>query len=516
MRRRGFVLGSAGLLAAPALAQPAGDVLRYVAGAEVAAIDPVWRPTPEVRDAALLIYDTLYGLDDALRPQPQMVEGHTVSDDGLTWRMKLRERLVFHDGTRVLARDCAASIKRWGSRDAVGMALMEAAEEVTAGDDRTIVVRLRYPFPLLPVLLARSAPSPCVIMPERLARTDPSTAVTDATGSGPYRLVPESRLAFERFDGYVPRGDGASQGTAGPKIAYFRRVEWSTTPDAAGALMRGEVDWLRQPAGDQLALLRKAPGITTEVLETLGTMAVLRFNDLAAPFNNPAIRRALLPALSQADYMTAVCGDDREAWRDGVGFLAPGTEYDSPGGMDALRAPRDLAAAQRALVAAGYNGERVAILSAADDPTNRKLAAVSAELLGKIGFAVDLQSMDTATFLRRQTMSDPVAAGGWSIFHTQLNGADTVNPALHAWMRGNGRGAPPGWPVSAAFEAMRGRFLRETDPGEQKLRARQMQAQAFEDLPYVPLGQIFTRSAYRTNLKGVLKGLPVFWNVRRG
>ena len=42
-----------------------------------------------------------------------------------------------------------------------------------------------------------------------------------------------------------------------------------------------------------------------------------------------------------------------------------------------------------------------------------------------------------------------------------------------------------------------------------------MQRQAFEDVPYIPTGQLFTPVAYRSDLTGVLKGLPAFWNVRR-
>ena len=61
-----------------------------------------------------MVFDTLYGLDEHLVPSPQMVEGHTVEDDGRRWTMKLRPGLAFHDGTKVLARDCTASLARAG------------------------------------------------------------------------------------------------------------------------------------------------------------------------------------------------------------------------------------------------------------------------------------------------------------------------------------------------------------------------------------------------------------------
>src|SRR5215469_10129089 len=188
MRRRTFLASTAAALAAPAIARgEATQVLKFVPQADLAVLDPVWTTTYQSRDHGFLVFDTLFGLDSAFQAQPQMADGAACEDDGRTWRITLRPDLVFHDGTKVLARDCAASIKRWGARDGFGQALMAAADEVSAADDRTIVFRLKQPFPLLPDALAKTPPSMCPIMPERLAMTDPYKQVTEMVGSGPYR-----------------------------------------------------------------------------------------------------------------------------------------------------------------------------------------------------------------------------------------------------------------------------------------------------------------------------------------
>ncbi len=133
MKRRTFLATGAAALAAPALlrAQPA-RVLRFVPEADVVIFDPVVTPAWQTRDYAYLVYDTLFGMDDQYRPQPQMLEGSNVSSDGLTWTLTLREGLRFHDGEPVRAQDAAASIRRWGARDAFGQALMAAAQELSA------------------------------------------------------------------------------------------------------------------------------------------------------------------------------------------------------------------------------------------------------------------------------------------------------------------------------------------------------------------------------------------------
>ena len=170
-----------------------------------------------------MVFDTLFGLDESYTPRPQMVSGFTTAPDGKDWTLTLRDGLTFHDGTPVLARDCVASVARWGKRDAFGGGLMAATDELSAPDDRTIRFRLKRPFPLLPDALGKVGVSMCPIMPERLAKTDPFTQVTEMVGSGPYRFlagerVPGAKAVYARFDGYVPRprrhrvADGRAQG----------------------------------------------------------------------------------------------------------------------------------------------------------------------------------------------------------------------------------------------------------------------------------------------------------------
>ncbi len=95
--------------------------------ADLTVLDPVFTTAYITRHHALMIYDQLFGLDSAPRPQPQMVEGYEADGDGLTWRFRLREGLLFHDGEPVRGRDCVASIRRWAQRDALGQVLWPAS-----------------------------------------------------------------------------------------------------------------------------------------------------------------------------------------------------------------------------------------------------------------------------------------------------------------------------------------------------------------------------------------------------
>jgi len=104
IKRRTLLKSAAGVvaasLAAPALVRAEGErVLRFIPQADLTALDPVWTSVYVTRNHGYMVFDTLYGQDSSFRVQPQMVEGATTDQDGLTWRLILREGLRFHDDT---------------------------------------------------------------------------------------------------------------------------------------------------------------------------------------------------------------------------------------------------------------------------------------------------------------------------------------------------------------------------------------------------------------------------------
>ena len=266
MKRRTF-LATAGAtaLARPSIAAGTKPLI-FVPQANLTSLDPVWTTATVTRNFALMVYDMLYGRDEAFVPRPQMVEGHVIDDDGKRWTMTLRDGLLWHDGTKVLARDCLASLQRWMKRDAVGATINLRVDAIEAPDDRTLVWRLRKPFPLLPHFLSKVQPQP-VMMPARLAATDPFKQVTEIVGSGPFRFLDKeyvsgSFAAFAKFDRYVPRNEPPSY-TAGGHHVLLDRVEWRVIPDsatAANALTAGEVDWLELPQPDLVPMLKRPAG----------------------------------------------------------------------------------------------------------------------------------------------------------------------------------------------------------------------------------------------------------------
>ena len=524
MQRRTFIAGTAAALAAPAIVQAQNSrVLRFIPQADLSVLDPMWTTAYVTRNHGFMVYDTLFGQNSAYQPSPQMLEGFTTEDDGKTWRLTLRAGLRFHNGEPVRASDCVASLKRWGKRDAFGGKLMETTDELSASDDRTMVFRLKRPFSLLPSALAKTPGYLPVIMPERLAMTDPFTQVTEMIGSGPYRFkaderVPGARVVYERFADYKPRESGATDWTAGPKVVNFDRVEWTTIPDpttAANALINNEQDWWDYATADLMGLLRRSRGVKVVVQEPSGQIAILRMNHLQPPFNNPAIRRALLGAVSQEDLVTTVVGTDKAMSRTGVGYFCPDTPMASTVGLEVFNGPRDMAKVKRDLKAAGYNGERVVLMAATDFPVLKAMADVTADMFKQAGLNVDYQATDWASVVARRAKKEPVEQGGWNAFCTAWAGTDHLNPSAHLSLRTNGDQAWFGWPNDPVIEKLRDQWFEAPDVPAQAAICADIQKQALQTLPYIPMGQYLQPTAYRDSLQGVLNGFALFWNVKR-
>ncbi|QCI69303.1 ABC transporter substrate-binding protein [Phreatobacter stygius] len=506
-------------LARPAIAQPA-STLHFIPSSDLAALDPIWTTGYVVRNHGYMVFDTLFSLDSSFRIRPQMAEGHTVTDDGKTCTIRLREGLKFHDGTAVLARDCVASIRRWAARDGFGQTLMAHTDELAAVDDRTIRFRLKAPFPLLPEALGKlSSPVP-FMMPERLALTDPSQQIKEAVGSGPFRFLASewrqgASAAYSRFDGYVPRNE-KPDGMAGGKVVNVARVQWHTIPDAStamSALRTGQVDWLEVPSPDLLPLVARQRNVTISTLDPIGTYVMLRFNSLVPPFNEVAVRRAVLRAVNQNDYLQPMVGDPK-LYRECKAFFPCGTPLSTGTGSAVMDGKLDEARAM--LKASQYDGRKVVILASADLPLLAPLGEVTADLLRRLGMQVDLVTTDWGTLLARRASQKPAEDGGWNIFHTTAVAPEFMSPASHLGMRGNGPAGWAGWFTDPKMEALRTAWFAAPDEAAQRKLATEMEQQAFDMAPYVPLGQIQQPTIFRNVVSDIVPAsAAVFWNLRK-
>jgi peptide/nickel transport system substrate-binding protein len=521
MKRRAFLAASAVALARPAIGGQTSTIIHVPQG-NLVTLDPVFTTAIVTRNAAAMVFETLFGRDEKLDPKPQMLSGYQVEDNGLRWTMKLRDGLLFHDGTPVLARDCVASLRRWMKRDAIGQTVADRLDALDATDDKTLVWRLKKPFVALPNALAKTQNTPS-IMPERIASTDPFKQIPEAIGSGPFRYLPGEyvsghRAVFAKFDKYTPRPEPVSFAAGGYRV-LVDRVEWQIIPDpstAANALVTGSVDWLDSPLPDLLPMLKSKSNVEVAPVDIYGTFGGLRPNFLQGPTVNPGVRRAMLASVDQVDVMTAVMGGDPSLFRAPTGFFIPGAPSASDTGMDHVRKRPGKDEIKAMLKQSGYAGEPIVFMHPTDQVYYDAMSSVAVAAFRDIGLNIDEQATDWGTVVERRSSKEPLTKGGWSMFPYGAPAADYQDPIFATNLRGNGNGAWFGWPNDPKAEELRNRWMDSNDEAERKKLDAEIQANAFETVPFIPLGQYLPPAAYSKKLSGVLKGaVPVFWNVTK-
>ncbi|MBB5690979.1 ABC transporter substrate-binding protein [Roseomonas alkaliterrae] len=511
------------LLGTQAEAQQApSGTLRIVLVGALPSLDPVVSTAAIVRNHGFMVYDQLFAFDSRGVARPQMVERHEVSPDGMTHRFTLREGLAFHDGQPVRAADAVASIRRWGQRDIAGRALLAATAALEVVDERSFSLRLSRPFGLVAETLARPTASALFVMPERIAATPASTAITDATGSGPFifrqqDFLPGERAVYLRNPAYRPRSEPAD-GLAGGKVVHVERIEWLGISDPAtqaAALQSGEIDFIESPSPDVLPVLARNRNIRTFALNPVGSMVWLRPNHHIPPFNHPRARQALLHLVNQLENLQAIGVPPPEQVPYCPAYFLCGTPFESDAGASGLR-EINLDRARALLREAGYNGERVVFLNAADWPANNAVVLTMAANMRRAGINVDVVATDWATVTQRRNRREPIEQGGWNLFVTIANVLDAQNPLVNVYLAATCESAPAGWPCDAELERLRASWWEESDPAKRQEILHRVHARAYEVLPYINAGQYRTLAAHRTNIEGLRPTIiPVFWGVTK-
>jgi peptide/nickel transport system substrate-binding protein len=527
MKRRTLLRSAATAAATAALprfaiAQPANTrVLKFVPQANIALLDPIITTAAVSSNHGFMVFDTLFAINSKLETKPQMAEGFTVSDDGRTYLIKLRDGLKWHDGEPVRAQDCAPSLARWAARDTFGQTLSKSVDAWGAADDRTIKVTLKQPFPLLIEAIAKPDAQIAFMMPERLAKTDPFKPVTEMIGSGPFRFAkdefnPGNSVVYTKNADYVPRQEPPDW-TSGGKVVHFDRVEWKIIPDSAtasAALQAGEVDWYEQVQADLVPLVRANKDIVTGPSNPQGYIAGMRFNCIQPPFNDPRLRRAIQVAVNQDDYMRAVTGNDTTLFQVCRSQFPCGTTYGTQVGGAAMSG--NLVEAMKMIKEAGYSGQKAVIINPTDFATIAPLGDITFDMFKKLGINTEMVAADWGTVVQRRSSKEPVEKGGWSVFHTWFTGGFIINPVVSAPFRGQGAAGWFGWYDNPKIEQMTDEWLQAKDLDARKKIAAAIQQENFAQAPTITLGQFQIPTAYRKTLQGhVACSSPLFWNVKR-
>ena len=509
--------------AAQAQVPPAtrANTLKVVVHANLQILDPVWTTAFITGRHSYLIYDTLYAANSRFEPKPQMAEGHEISENGLVYKIRLREGLRFHDGSPVRAQDAVASVRRWMARDVMGQQMAAVTGSMEVIDDRTFEIRLKERWGMVLDALAKPS-NPAFIMPERVAQTPPNTQVTDTIGSGPFIFIreewrPGHRVMYRRNPDYVPRQEPADY-LSGGKRPLVERVEWLYIPDqntALAALNSGEIDYFEAPPLDFIANLQRNRNVRIVDIDALGTAGLIRPNHLYPPFNDARARQALAHLVRQEDFMRVVVGNPQLYMKFCGSFFMCGSGNGTEVGSEAFREP-NVERARQLLREAGYNGEPIVVLQPTDRPQYNSATMVLVQAMRRAGINVDVQAMDWSTLLSRRASRNNPYQGGYHVFLTTHGGPTTAMPPSNTWFNTRCDLANPGWACDEPLVKLVADWSRESDSATRQPILERIHRRAWEVIPYIPYGQYTQPVAVRANVHGILAaGIPVYWNIEK-
>jgi peptide/nickel transport system substrate-binding protein len=345
------------------------------------------------------MFEALFTFDAEYNTVPMLAEGITVSEDGLTNTITLRQGVPFHNGDEMQAADVVASFNRWAPVSSLGLAISDFLESISEVDPYTVEIKLTSPLVALPSMLARQQQGlsihPASIME---AAADQPLADDQYIGTGPYQFV--ERLAdrytlLSRFEDYVGV-DSEPSGYAGAKPAYLDELEFIPVPEEAArvaGLQSGEYHYLEEIIPDQITVLQDQPGVTIEILPPR-SYGVIIMNTIAGPLMDQTLRQAVQAAIEVESSGQATHGAGY--FELGPGIMLPQTVWDSDVSAE-LYNQNNPEKAQQLLQEAGYDGTPIRILCTQEDLGDYNAAVVAQQQLEAGGFTINLEVFDEAT-----------------------------------------------------------------------------------------------------------------------
>ena len=357
----------------------------------------------------LFTFDENLGVVPAVALELPTKENGSISADGLTYTIALRNDVTWSDGQPVTAQDFVFAFQRLfdpeagaqgyyfdfytaiaGSEDfAFGEGSAEGVQ-VTALDDFTLRLQLTRQQPTLPTLLALWPASPLradVIEQHGAAWTEPGNLI----GNGPFVLTSytrEDRIVLEANDNYW----GSDKPT-------LQRLVFRIIPEdnaAVIAYQNNELDMTSISAADSTRFEGDPERLSLAQLETFA----IQYNNQVAPFDDILVRQAFGRAVDREAYVLAV---QQGAGIPALSWLPPGMPAATAGvGQDLAFDPE---AAQALLAQAGFpsgEGFPTVTLTVGDTASNRLTAEFLQEQLRQhLGIDLQIETLERGVFFDR-------------------------------------------------------------------------------------------------------------------
>ena len=338
-------------------------------------------------------YNGLTRLDDKLAPEMELAESFD-TDDAVTWTVKLRKGVTFHDGSTFTADDVVYSLNRHKD-PAIGSKAKSLADQIAdvkkAGDNEVTIV-LTGPNADLPVILGTF---------HFLIVKNGTTNFTTANGTGPFKCKefrPGVRSVAVRNENYW-------RGTGGP---YLDQVEFFAIADEnarVNALLSGDVQLIGSIDPRSTQLVKASRGFEL-MTTTAGNYTDLNMRLDTAPGKDPNFVEAMKLLLDREQIKSAVFRGYAEVANDQP--VPPSNRFYN---ADLPQRKYDPDKAKSLLTKSGLIGAKIPVIASTAASQSVEMAVLIQQAASEVGLNIDVQKVPADGYWSNYWLKAPVHFG---------------------------------------------------------------------------------------------------------
>ncbi|HEJ9095254.1 glutathione ABC transporter substrate-binding protein GsiB [Serratia odorifera] len=349
-------------------------------------------------------YQGLFGFDKDMKLVNVLADSYQASADGLSYTIKLRSGIKFHDGSEFNAEAVKANLDRASNPDShlKRYNLFKMIDKTEVVDPTTVKIVLKAPFSAFINNLAH--PAAAMISPAALKQYGKEIGF-HPVGTGPYQFDTWNQTDYvkvKKFAGYWQ-----------PGLPKLDSITWRPVVDnntRAAMLQTGEATFAFPIPYEQAKVLQNNDKLAVVTAPSI-MQRYISINVTQKPFDDPKVRQALNYAINKQALIKVAF----------AGYAVP-AEGPVPPSIDfATRYqpwPYDPAKARELLKQAGYpNGFTTTLWSSHNHSTAQKVLQFAQQQLAQVGVKVKVTAMDAGQ-RAAQVESVGVKDTGVRLFYT--------------------------------------------------------------------------------------------------
>jgi len=332
------------------------------------------------------IYETLLAFDAAGVPQPYLCESFVGDAEKLTYTIKMKPGITFHDGTPCDAAAVVWNLDYYKANGAQTGAYFGQYESAEAIDDLTVVVHLNSWNALFNYALTRTT---LLCSPTAVEKLGPDGFNELPAGTGAFKVT-----KWEHGVGiYTEKYENYWQGE--PNLDAVNFIIYSSTATQQAALEKGDLDVMNLNGDAVTADALAAKGYNVTLAAIPSTAYTFCFNTQAdTPLADVRVRQAICYAIDAETIVNALLqgkyGTFSNQW------AVPGSaEYNDA----VVGYGYDMAKAQELLKEANYDSNYVLKINYQVGDFMGQLAQICGAQLQAVGIKVDLNAIETANYV---------------------------------------------------------------------------------------------------------------------